>query len=379
MKNGKIVIVRLWHRYHGKVPSTVPVLLSFDPQKYQTICVYLMRNSWEKNIFEKYGWKVFYLSNKKFFRMFNLSVIWKLVRILKREKVDVIHCHMHQATVYGTIAAKIAGVPVIFSHVHGLNRSRSFKRKFINKIILKHVNKVLTVGEGVREDVLHANSHILPDKVISVGNAIDYNHFNDIHLTKHEAKKRLSLDPDSFVFGTIGRFAPTKGSVYLIQAFKEVLKQIPSAKLVLVGDGRLKEQLRTEVRNMGLDEAVRFLGQRDDIPQLLKAMDVFVLPSLAEGLPRSLLEAMAVGVPCVGTNVAGILEVMDNGKYGLTVPPKDKDALARAMVEIASKSSSELQKIVEDAKERILGSYTHSVVSKRVEAVYHSECHGITN
>jgi len=108
MKNGKIVIVRLWHRYQGKVPSRAPVLLNFDPQKYQTICVYLMRNNRKANFFEEHGWKVFYLSNKKFFRVFNFSAIWKLARILRREKVDIIHCHMHQATVYGTIAAKIA-------------------------------------------------------------------------------------------------------------------------------------------------------------------------------------------------------------------------------------------------------------------------------
>lgn len=370
MKNGKIIVTRLWARYQGQVPSRSSIISGIDPQKYQTICIYLMKNSEKPNFFEKEGFKVFYLSRKKFLRVFNLWFTWKLSRILKREKVDIVHCHRHQATVYGTVAAKLAGVPVVLSHVHGLNRSKSPRRKFVNSIWLRRVNRILTVGEAVRQDVLKANPNVSPEKVISIGNSIDYNRFANVQINKTETRQRLGLHRDSLVFGTVGRLAPTKGQSCLIKAFEIVKKQLPSAHVLFVGEGRSRKQLEAQAAQTNCRDAIHFLGRRTDVPELLKAMDVFVLPSIAEGLPRSLLEAMAAGVPCIASETGGIPEIINTSDVGFLVPTGNESALAEAIMKLAKMSEVERANLCEKAKRHVHNFYTHEMITEKVQKLY---------
>lgn len=373
MKDGKIVVARLWHKYDGGVKSRTPVILGLNPEKYRTICIYLIKESKIPNFFEEKGLKAFYISGKSIFNVFNIQTVWKLSGVLKREKVDILHCHRHKATVYGTIAAKLAGVPVIFAHVHGLNRSKKTRRKFVNRFILKRVNKILTVGEAVKKDVLRNNPSVRPEKVVSIGNSIDYDRFADVRISKEQAKKSIGLSPNSFVFGTVGRLAPTKGQAYLIEAFVKVKMEIPAAELIFIGTGRLESQLKEQALKAGLADSIHFLGTRDDVPLLLRAMDVFILPSIAEGMPRSLLEAMAVGVVCVATAVGGIVEILADGELGFLVPAENSDALAEAMIKLATMSEAERNNIVEKAKQRITDKYSHVVIRKKIEDIYHKQ------
>ena len=370
MKDGKIIIARLWPRYNGGIESRTPVILGINPQKYKTICVYLNRNSNEQNFFEQKGIKTFYVSQKRKFSVFNILAIWKLSKLLKREKVDILHCHKHKPTIYGTIAAKFAGVPVIISHVHGLNRSRNFKRKFMNRFIFKRVSKIVTVGQAVKKDVLRDNPSVCADKVFSLGNSIDYGRFADVKISKEQAKKNIGLPEKSFVFGTVGRLVPTKGQAFLIDAFAKVKQKKSEAELIFIGKGRLESQLKEKADKMGLADSVHFLGKRSDIPQILRAMDVFVLPSIAEGLPRSLLEAMAAGLPCVATVVGGIVEILGDGEFGLLVPAENAQALAKAMMQFVVMPELEKNNIIEKAKQHIRDCYTHKVVIEKLQNVY---------
>ena len=370
MKDGKIIIARLWPRYNGGIESRTPVILGINPQKYKTICVYLNRNSNEQNFFEQKGINTFYVSKKRKFPVFNILAIWKLSKLLKREKVDILHCHKHKPTIYGTIAAKFAGVPVIISHVHGLNRSRNFKRKFMNRFIFKRVSKIVTVGQAVKKDVLRDNPSVCADKVFSLGNSIDYGRFADVKISKEQAKKNIGLPEKSFVFGTVGRLVPTKGQAFLLEAFAKVKQKKSEAELIFIGKGRLESQLKEKADKMGLADSVHFLGKRSDIPQILRAMDVFVLPSIAEGLPRSLLEAMAAGLPCVATVVGGIVEILGDGEFGLLVPAENAQALAKAMMQFIVMPELEKNNIIEKAKQHIRDCYTHKVVIEKLQNVY---------
>lgn len=321
--------------------------MGLDSRRFETICVYLTKNSDKPNFFKEKGCKVFYVSKKNRFRMFNPWVIWKLSRVLKREKVDILHCHRHKPTVYGVIAATLAGTPTVISHVHGMSRTKNLKRKLTNFFVFKKVNKIVTIGEAVREDVLKTNPSVQPDKVVSIGISIDYQRYVNVPLTKSQAKERLNLPQDSFVFGTVGRLAPTKGQTYLIRAFEKVKEALPSVQLILIGDGRLRNQLKYQAVETSYTDCVHFLGHRDDVPELLRAMDVFVFPSLAEGMGKALLEAMAAGVPCVGTKVGGIPEIIINNETGFLVPPKD-----------------------ENANVRVQSEYNHKVIIRRLERLY---------
>jgi len=379
MKDGKIVVARLWHQYKGGVPSRTPVILGINPQKYQTIFIYLMGNSDEPSYFELKGYKTFYISRKKNLRMFNLWTIWKLTGVLKQEKVDILHCHLHKASVYGAIAAGVAGVPVVFSHVHGLNRSKSWQRKLINRLVLRKVNKIFAVGESVRKDVLESNPFLSPEKVVSLGNSIDYGRYNQVEISKQQAKEDIGLKADSFVFGTIGRLTLTKGYSYLIEAFARLKEQIPSAHLIFVGEGRLQNELEQQAAETPYADSIHFLGPRSDITSILKAIDVFVLSSIAEGLPRSLLEAMAARVPCVGTKVGGIPEILADGEFGYLVSPKDDDALAEAMMKIANISEQEREKLIKKARQRVADEYSHEIVRKKLENIYETEYKTVAN
>jgi glycosyltransferase involved in cell wall biosynthesis len=379
MKDGKIVVARLWHQYKGGVPSRTAIILGINPQKYQTIFIYLMGNSDEPNYFELKGYKTFYISQKKNLHMFNLRTVWKLTGVLKQEKVDILHCHLHKASVYGAIAAKVAGVPVVFSHVHGLNRSKSWQRKLINQLVLRKVNKIFAVGESVRKDVLESNPFLSPEKVVSLGNSIDYGRYSQIEISKQQAKEDIGLKADSFVFGTIGRLTLTKGYSYLIDAFAQLKGQIPSAHLIFVGEGRLQNELEREAAETPYADSIHFLGQRSDITSILKAIDVFVLSSIAEGLPRSLLEAMAAKVPCIGTKVGGIPEILADGKFGYLVPPKNAGALAETMMKTANISEQEREKLIKKAQQRVVDEYSHEIVRKKLENIYETEYTAVAN
>jgi len=370
MKDGKIVVARLWHRYGGDIPSRAPIILGIDPPKYQTICIYLTKNSEKPNFFEEKGCKVFYVSRKKFLRIFNPWAVWKLSRILKHQKVDILHCHRHKPTVYGVIAAMLVGTPVVISHVHGISRAKNLRRKLANFFIFKRVNKIVTVGEAVRKDVLKTNPFVQADKVVSIGNSIDCDRYANVSLEKPQAKEALNLPQDSFVFGTVARMSPAKGHIHLIRAFARVKQQIPSAHLVFVGDGRLRNQLEAQAAKTA-PESIHFLGRRDDVPELLRAMDVYVHPSIgSEGLPRALLEAMIAGVPCIGAAVGGIPEIITNNETGFLVPPKNDGALAKAVIKSAKMSEAKRDNLVEKAKQRVRDLYTHEIVIKKLQRLY---------
>jgi len=344
--------------------------MGLDAQRYRTICIYLTKNSKQSNFFDEKGYKTFYVSNRQSLRTFNFLVIWNLAKILKTEKVDIIHCHKHKSMVYGTIAAMIARTPLIIAHVHGLDRTRNWHRRLINFFVMKRVNKILTVGEAVRDDVLKNNPSISPEKVYSLGNSIDYSRFANVSTTKEIAKRRLGFAPDSFIFGTVGRLVPTKGQIYLINAFAKVKQLVPSAELILLGDGRLRKQLEKQAAETLYADCIHFLGYRDDIPELLKAMDVFVFPSVAEGFGRGLLEAMAAGVPCIGTKVGGNSEILGNSEFGFLVSPENENALAQVMIKVAKMPEPERTNIIERGKRRVKDEYIHEVVRKRLASIY---------
>jgi len=373
LKEGKITIALLWSKYSGKVTSVNDLVLGFDKERFNVIFIYLRGHGDEKNLLKEAGYEVFYLSNIERINTFRFSILFKLVRILKEHNVDIIHCHAHKSTVYGTVAAVLAKTPVVIAHVHGLGRSRNFRRKLMNFLLFKKINRIVPVAESVKEDVLKNNWSVPEEKITVLENSIDYGRFADVSISKEDAKRILGLASDAFVFGTVGRLAPTKGLSYLIEAFPKVKEQKPSAQLVLFGDGPCRAELEQQASNMSCRDSIHFLGHRDNIEQLLRGMDVFVLSSVAEGMPRAILEVMAAGIPCIATEVGGIPEIISGNNVGILVPPKDSEALAEAMVNVANLTDEKLEKQVVKAQNRVRQFYSHQVVREKVRKLYESE------
>ena len=372
MHNGKVIIARLWPGYGGAVPSDANVVAGTNTDKYQTIIIHLTKNSSNPNTYEQKGKKVFYLTQKPDLPFFKPLVFFKLAAILKREKVDILHCHKHKTVFYGTIAGKLAGVPIILAHVHGMGRTRNFKRKILNRFIFSFVDRILTVSRAVREDVIQNNPSFKSENVINVGNSIDLDSFSSVIYDKQNVRRKFGLSQDSFVFATAGRLVPTKGQQYLVEAFARIKKQITNAELIIAGIGELKDELEIQASDLGCRDSVHFPGFVENMRELYSCTDTFVLPSLAEGLPRTLIEAMASGVFCIAANAGGIPEILDNGNFGTLVPPKNSNALADAMLKAANMSQQTKSAVISAAKKYIRENYSHDVIIKKIENIYDS-------
>ncbi len=370
MRNGKIIIARFWPKFGGNIPSTTPVILGINPKKYETIGIYLTKNSDIPNILEQNGKKIFYVTQKPRLPLFKPGVFLKLAAILKNQSVDILHCHHHKSVVYGTIAGKLAGVPVILAHVHGMSRTRNLRRKLLNCLILPRVDKILAVAQAVKDDILQNNPSVKSEKVINVGNSIDYDYFSSNVYNKQQARRKFGIPQNAFVFATAGRLALTKGQKYLISAFAQVRKRLNDTELLIAGTGELKNELEKLGSELACGSSIHFLGQVDNMLEFYSCADVFVLPSVAEGLPRTLIEAIASGVLCIATDVGGIPEILDNGHCGLIVPPKDTNAFADAMLKAANMPQQEKTAIISAAKERIKREYGHNAMIKRIEKIY---------
>jgi len=372
-KKRGVVTAWLFTKYDGRVFYINGIMAQLNAEQFPMTGIYLEKHSDIPNPLEDAGCRVIYLAPARATKMFNPRVLWKLVKFLRDNEVKILHCHRHKATFYGVLAACIAKVPVVFSHVHGLRRTRTVLRRIKNRLIHGRVNKVITVSDSVHDDVMASNPHLSAEKVITIRNSIDIGKFADVTITKQEARKILGLPQNAFVFGTVGRLVPTKGQSYLIDAFAKAYQINPTAHLVFIGDGRLENELKEQALHLGCLDAITFSGHRTDVPEVIRAFDGFLLPSLAEGLPASLLEAMAAYIPCIASAVGGIPEVIDSEKLGYLVPPKDSDALAQAMTEFSHKTDEERLSMGRAAHDHVEHFYSQHVFVEKLEELYKKE------
>ena len=209
-----------------------------------------------------------------------------------------------------------------------------------------------------------------PQKVINTGNSIDYDCFSSIVYSRQTTRRKIGISQEALVFAAAGRLVPTKGQQYLIRAFAQIREKLNNAELLIAGTGELKDELQKLAFELGCGSSIHFIGHIDNMPEFYAAIDIFVLPSIAEGLPRTLIEAMASGVLCIATDAGGIPEIFNKGSCGLLVPPKDVNALADAMLKAANMPQQEKSAVISAAKEYIKKEYSHSVMIKRIEKIY---------
>jgi glycosyltransferase involved in cell wall biosynthesis len=332
-----------------------------ESNRFSQVICYLRGDNENRTEFEAWGHKVIGLNispTRK--RGFQPSVVFKIAQIIKERKIDIVHCQRHKPTVYGTLAAYLAGKDVkVISHVRGLNRTRNFRRRLLNRLLFKGIARIIAVSDGVREDIVKSNSIAVREKVVTVYNGINIEPFLDCGLTREQARTRLKLPPrHGFVYGTVGRLVETKGQKVLLRAFAKVCERYPDSWLVLAGAGRLESELCALATDLGVHERALFLGFRSDIPEILKAYDVFVLPSIAEGLPSALLEAMASGMPVIAAKVGGVSEILSRPGLGIMVPSKSVKALSDAMERMISMDETERAEVGRGLRERVVEQFS---------------------
>jgi glycosyltransferase involved in cell wall biosynthesis len=245
------------------------------------------------------------------------STLIKLCALIRREKVDIINTHLTTASWQGAIAGKLTGVPSV-AVVHATDRKTWFQ----------HADKLIAVSGGVKQSLVE--QCVCPDKIEVLYHGIDLGKYV-APLSTMEAKIRLGLSPDARVVGVAASLIPRKGHRFLLEALAQIEPRVGPIELLLAGEGELETELREQARELGLESRVHFLGFRRDVPEVLCALDVFVLPSLKEGLSIAVMEAMALEKPVIVSDIAGLPEVVREGETGFLVPPGDVSALAGAL------------------------------------------------
>lgn len=258
------------------------------------------------------------------------AILRNLVGLIRQRRVTILHTHEFFMNAVGLVASRLSGIPLVAT-VHGKNYyAERFRRRLAYRLVGRFADQVVAVSEDVK-GFLAERVGIPMDRIRVVPNGVpvDGEAFQE---RLSILRKSLGLDENSHVVGTVGSLYTVKGHKYLIDAAVHIIRRCPDVTFLIVGRGRLREELETQARSLGVDPYIRFLGHRDDVRDLLGLFDVFVLPSLSEGMPLSLLEAMAAGVPVVATRVGGVIDVLEDGKTGLLIPPEDIQPLAESII-----------------------------------------------
>ncbi len=259
--------------------------------------------------------------------------LWKLVA---EEKPHIVHTHTSKAGILGRLAAKLAGAPIIVHTAHGhvfYGHFGALASKFFlltERVMACFTDRMVALTEGERHDYVEW-SVSGADKTLTIHSGVDIDQYTKVRVNIEEKKRSLGLNSNGLVVGTVGWLLPIKAPMHLLKAMAGVWQSRPEVSLVFVGKGELEEGLKAEAFHMGVSDKVTFLGWRDDVAEIIPIMDVFVLPSLNEGMGRVLVEAMAAAKPVVASSAGGIPDLIKDGQNGFLVEPGDVDGLHLAI------------------------------------------------
>jgi glycosyltransferase involved in cell wall biosynthesis len=306
----------------------------------------------------------------------------ELARLARDRRVDLIQTHIVAVLDILALSLKITrNVGGVVWTMHGVDflpqrpgRSLSARRllfRILYRLLAGRVTAIVAVSRAVRDSVLSAVGRI-GHKITVIENGVALARF-DFHFDRAVVRSRLGVAAPDPIILAVARLAPEKGLQYLIEAFPAVLRDHPRARLLIAGGGKSRSELQALAARLNVTGRVRFLGPRDDIPELLAAADLFVLPSLKEGLPLALLEAMAARKPIVATATAGSSEVVDHGETGWLVPAADSSALASAISELLDDPAKRLA-LGEAAGRQVAERYSVERQAARYLALYRKLC-----
>jgi sugar transferase (PEP-CTERM/EpsH1 system associated) len=317
----------------GPEKLVVDLVLNLDRKKYNlSICCYDKLGTFANKLREE-GSSIFLCKRRQ---GKDYLYPFKLASLIRKKRVQILHMHNETALFYGTIAGKLARIPILIYTEHDGVLPRRLLIAQTNRILSLLNDQVIAVS-GYLRNYLVSLEKMDPRKVTIIYNGVDARRFDSNSNNEEEKlkiKSELCLDGNIPIVGTIARLDPEKNHQCLLRAIQKICKELPDVVLLLVGDGSIRGELQSLTASLGIINNVRFLGSRGDIPQILSIFDIFVLSSLREGLPVALIEATAMGIPIVATNVGGNSEVVENGVNGILVSSNDEVGLAKAIVEL---------------------------------------------
>ncbi|MDD5246362.1 MAG: glycosyltransferase family 4 protein [Candidatus Omnitrophica bacterium] len=291
--------------------------------------------------------------------------MFKLADLARQEKIEIIHANTRVTQVLAALLKRRCRLPYI-STCHGY-----FKRRLLRRVFPCWGSRVIAISEPVKRHLI--DDFVVNEKMIRVVyNGIDLKRFNPVSEEERKAAK-LSLGlGERPVIGIIARLSDVKGHIYLIKAMEKVLLVFPRAQLLIVGSGRMLAELQGLVNKLEIGRSVKFIASVDDTRRVLSAMDLFVMPSLKEGLGLGVMEAMACGLCVIGSYVGGLIDLIQQGHSGVLVPPKNEQRLAQAICELLADDEKRMV-FGTNARIFIAGRFSQEKMAEETQRVY-EEC-----
>ena len=304
----------------------------------------------------------------------DLRALGQLIALFRRERPVIVHTHTSKAGVLGRLAAWLTRVPVIIHTPHGhvfyghFGRLRSWFFLQFERLLAKVTIRLIALTEAERDEHLERRVG-RAGRFAVIPSGIDVKRFKSAAGAIGQRPDGFACPPDALLIGSVGWLTPVKGHRFLIEALSRLKPSHPRLHVVVVGGGELREDLAALASALGVGDSVRLLGERTDVLECLAAMDLFVLPSLNEGMGRALIEAMAAGRPVIATRVGGIPAIVKDRRNGLLVPPGDASSLVAAIAELIQRPAW-AKGLGAAASESIGARFGVTAMVRAVEGVY---------
>jgi glycosyltransferase involved in cell wall biosynthesis len=337
---------------------------SLDPERYQPIACALENDGTVGREIAQDGFEVIVLGLKG--KAARPRIIYELARLMQRRGIDIVHGSAYHPSLFSRVAGLLARAPILINHEHGIVHHRRTHRAFINHWLGRLTQAQIAVSQAVRRQMI-SWYHLDPKKVEVIYNGVRPEFFQ-VTALREASRRSLGLSPETRVVGIVARLHLEKGFDTLFGAMEGVKSSYP-LKVLIAGTGPHEEDIRDMAARRGLADKVDFLGYLRDIPELLAAMDVFVLPSLKEGFSNSILEAMAAGLPLIATELEPIREAVEPGVSGLLFPPRDSEALGRCLAQVLADPDL-ASKLGRAAQARVAEHFTIDRFGRRIQNLY---------
>jgi glycosyltransferase involved in cell wall biosynthesis len=324
-----------------------------DRKRYQVSACALDTDGVFGNEIKDMGLSVFVLGRRT---GIDLSLFRSLYRLFRSQRIDIVHTHNFAPLLYATIPGRLAGVKGLVHTEHARTCFPDTKRRMVAERWLTRMVDVITAVSPQAKNDMVEHEHIPADDIKVIWNGIE-TFLPEASRDGMELRRELGISKDALVVGVCCRLSAQKGIAYLLQAARDILSKNPNTVFLIVGDGDLRQELREQTSELGIEKNVIFAGFRADIVEILKILDVYVLPSLFEGTPLGLLEAMLAGKLVVVTRVGSNAEIVENGISGLVAEPKDSQSLANA-INFMLQSKETRAEMEKAARERVLKYFT---------------------
>jgi glycosyltransferase involved in cell wall biosynthesis len=331
---------------HGVKRLFAWMIPRFDRSRYRVSLISLRKKDLSADTLEEFGIDVTYLARHKF----DPGTYGALLKVLRAKRADLVHMHGYGATTFGRMCAWRLGIPSIL-HEHANHGDTPWFQKVADRMLAPHTDLAIAVSESTAEFTMRARQ--MPKertKIVYLGAPLDEFARQRSPQEIADARAELGIAPETTAIGTVTRLMPAKGNRFLVDAAPQVLAAHPSARFFVIGEGELQRTLEDQARQLGLGDRFVFTGFARDVARALSALDIVVFPSLAEGTPLTVFEALAMGKPIVATDADGLVDVLTNHIDAVIVPKANAAALAGAInglldsPELAGRLSAEARK-----------------------------------